>query len=59
MLVSFWDGGGHHYAPSGVSLAPFGVPLGAPLGTSWSHWAFVGRPLGFSPKLWVGLLLTL
>ena len=48
-----------HYTLSGVPLASFGAPLGALLGPCWSHWALVGRPLGLSKRLWVGLVLTL
>ena len=58
ILVSIL-GAGRHYTPSGVPLASFGAPLGALLGTCWSHWVLVGRPLGLSMELWVGLLLTL
>ena len=54
-----FGGPGRHYTPSGVLLASFGAPLGALLGPCWSHWAFVGRPLGLSKGLWVGLVRTL
>ena len=58
----FWrhfEWGGRHYTPSGVPLASFRVPLGALLGTYWCHWALIGRPLGFSMELWLGLVFAL
>ena len=58
IFVSF-GGPGRHYTISGVPLASFGAALGGLLGPCWSHWTLVGRPLGLSKGLRVGLVLTL
>ena len=46
----------------GATILPPGFPwrpLEPLLGSCWCHWALVGRPLGLSKGLWVGLVLTL